>query len=132
MKQTMFCYAFLCVFILVPITSAAPQSEGVVGKIKELLAKLTGDGVKASCTSIPSMLEGFIPACLKCEDGTWRIKKRDMIRGKCLKSTKTEKGEGGGGGGSSKDGAVRLGAGNGVCGVLTASLTAILIYGGMR
>ena len=54
-----------------------------------------------------------------------------MIRGKCLKSTKTEKG-GGGGGGSSKDGAVRLGAGNGVCGVLTASLTAILIYGGMR
>jgi len=130
MKQTIFCYAFLCVFILVPMTFAAPQTEGVVGKLKELLAKLTGDGVKASCTSIPSMLEGFIPACLACEDGTWRIKKRDMIRGKCLKSKKTEKG--GGGGGSSTDGAGRIGTGNGVGGVLTASLTAILIYGGMR
>lgn len=90
-KQTIFCVLFVCAFVFVSIASAAPQSEGgVFGKLKQLYDKLSGDGVKASCSAIPSMFDSIVPGCLECNEGIWKIKSGLGLL-KCRKSRKAVK-----------------------------------------
>jgi len=105
--------------------------KGIVGKIKDLFNKLTGDGIQASCSAIPSVLDRVVPACLKCEDGTWKIKSGIGGVGllKCRKSRKSEKeGEKGEKGGKNGAGQMRgsLGLGHGT----VMLLLTILFVGG--
>jgi len=123
-KQTILFVAFVCAFVLVPVAFSAPQTtNGIVGKLKELFAKLTGDGIHASCKAIPSLLDSIVPACLTCDEetSTWRIKSGLGLL-KCRKSRKSEKG--------GKNGAkAQWGAGgiSGVGTVMTAAAMALLI-----
>ena len=86
-----------------------------------------GDGIQASCSAIPSVLDRVVPACLKCEDGTWKIKSGIGGVGllKCRKSRKSEKeGEKGG-----KNGAGQMGGSLGGHGTVMLLLTTLFVGG---
>lgn len=116
-----------------PGALAAAQNDGtvgsIVGKLKDLLDKLRGDGIQASCKALPSMLDRVVPACLKCEDGTWKIKSGIGGIGllKCRKSKKSEKEANGDGNGG--NGAGRIGASLGG-GALLALVTSTMLLRG--
>jgi len=92
--------AILCVLVLtafLPAVESVPQEEGgMFEKFTKIFKKLTGEGIQASCSAIPSMFDSIVPACLECEEGTWKIKSGKMNLGllKCRKSKKAANGAG--------------------------------------
>lgn len=89
------CVLVLTAFAVFPAVESAPQEEGgLFAKFTKIFKKLTGEGIQASCSAIPSMLDSIVPACLECEEGTWKIKSGLGLL-KCRKSKKAAKNDAG-------------------------------------